>query len=229
MTEGEWLSFKAPESMLEHLRGQATERKLRLFACACCRRIWHLIGDERGRTAVEVAERYADNLTGAEELRAGWTAASGDDLPDDNPEESAHLAALTATFCACHNSNCLHRASSSASDAVFYTAYAVEGNEDLAYDAEEAESADQCRLIRDIFGNPFRLAKIDQSCLGWNDGTVPKLAQAIYDDRRFEDLPILADALEDAGCHNADILAHCRQPGEHVRGCWVVDLLLGKT
>jgi hypothetical protein len=65
--------------------------------------------------------------------------------------------------------------------------------------------------------------------LSWNDGIVPKLAQAIYDDRVFDRLPILADALEEAGCTNADILNHCRQPGEHVRGCWVVDLLLGKS
>jgi hypothetical protein len=65
--------------------------------------------------------------------------------------------------------------------------------------------------------------------LAWNDGIVPKLAQAIYDDRVFDRLPILADALEEAGCTNADILNHCRQPGEHVRGCWVVDLLLGKS
>jgi hypothetical protein len=57
---------------------------------------------------------------------------------------------------------------------------------------------------------------------------VTALAQSIYDQRRFADMPILADALAEAGCTNADVLNHCRQPGEHVRGCWVVDLLLGK-
>lgn len=83
--------------------------------------------------------------------------------------------------------------------------------------------------VRDIFGNPFRLPPtLSPAWLQWNDGTVGRIAQAIYDEGRFEDLPILADALEDAGCDNADILAHCRQPGEHVRGCWVVDVLLGK-
>jgi hypothetical protein len=70
---------------------------------------------------------------------------------------------------------------------------------------------------------------IDSAWLAWRDGTIPKLAQSIYDRRQFADLPILADALEDAGCDNADLLRHCREPGEHVRGCWVVDLLLGKT
>jgi hypothetical protein len=63
------------------------------------------------------------------------------------------------------------------------------------------------------------------SWLMWNNGTVARLAQAIYSDNCFADLPILADALEEAGCENEPILQHCRQPGQHVRGCWVVDLL----
>jgi hypothetical protein len=84
----------------------------------------------------------------------------------------------------------------------------------------------QAESLRDIFGNPFRLATLDRS---WLTSTVTSLAQAIYDDRAFDRLPILADALEDAGCTDQDILAHCRGGGEHVRGCWVVDLLLGKT
>jgi hypothetical protein len=83
-------------------------------------------------------------------------------------------------------------------------------------------------MRREIFGNPFRPVAIAPAWLAWNDGTVPKLAQTIYDDRRFDLLPILADALEEAGCDHADILTHCRGPGPHVRGCWVVDLLLGK-
>jgi hypothetical protein len=69
---------------------------------------------------------------------------------------------------------------------------------------------------------------VDPSRLTWNSSTVVSLAQSIYTDRTFDRLPILADALEDAGCTNQDILNHCRQPGEHVRGCWVVDLLTGR-
>jgi hypothetical protein len=88
--------------------------------------------------------------------------------------------------------------------------------------------ARQTNLLRCIFGNPFRPASINPDWLTWNGGTVPRLVQVIYDERRFSDLPVLADALEEAGCTNADILDHCRRPGEHVRGCWVVDLLLGK-
>ena len=86
----------------------------------------------------------------------------------------------------------------------------------------------QCALLRCLFGNPFRPVSLDPAWLGWNAGTVVKLAQAIYDDRRFGELPVLADALEDAGCTDAAILAHCRGPGEHVRGCWAVDLVLGR-
>ena len=85
------------------------------------------------------------------------------------------------------------------------------------------------RNIHDVLGNPFRPISHNSSWLAWNDGTIPKMAQVIYDARAFDRLPLLADALEDAGCTDADILSHCRTPGEHVRGCWVVDLLLGKS
>jgi hypothetical protein len=79
--------------------------------------------------------------------------------------------------------------------------------------------------LRDIFGNPFRPVTIDPR---WLTFSVLDLSRAIYDERAFERLPILADALMDAGCDNDDILNHCRGDGPHVRGCWVVDLLLGK-
>jgi hypothetical protein len=90
------------------------------------------------------------------------------------------------------------------------------------------ETVVQAILARDVFGNPFRSASFDSGWLTWNEGSVPKLAKTIYDDRRFDLMPILADALEEAGCDDATILDHCRGPGPHVRGCWVVDLLLGK-
>jgi len=93
----------------------------------------------------------------------------------------------------------------------------------------ETERRTQAAFLQDLFGNLFHSVVIDSSWLAWNNHTIPKLAQAIYDDRAFDRLPILADALEEAGCTNADILNHCRQSGEHVRGCWVVDLLLGKS
>jgi hypothetical protein len=84
----------------------------------------------------------------------------------------------------------------------------------------------ECLAYREVFGNPFRNVTIDNPWCTSN--TVLSLAQAIYDERAFDRVPVLADALEDAGCDSWNILNHCRQPGEHVRGCWVVDLLLIK-
>ncbi|MCE9565688.1 MAG: hypothetical protein K8U57_27000 [Planctomycetes bacterium] len=82
-------------------------------------------------------------------------------------------------------------------------------------------------LLRDIYGNPFHPVVIEPS---WLTSTVIVLAEGIYADRAFDRMPILADALQDAGCNSNDILAHCREPnGVHVRGCWVVDLVLGKA
>jgi len=95
--------------------------------------------------------------------------------------------------------------------------------------AWNAEKTKQVPLIHCIFGNPFCPVCIDPAWLAWNNGTAVKIAQSIYDDRAFDRLPIMADALEDAGCQDADILGHCRHSGQHVRGCWVVDLLTGRT
>ena len=88
------------------------------------------------------------------------------------------------------------------------------------------ESKNQTPLLRDIFGNPFRPVVADPA---WLTPTVVAIASAIYEERAFARLPILADALEEAGCTDADLLLHCRTPGEHVRGCWAVDLVLGKA
>jgi hypothetical protein len=106
---------------------------------------------------------------------------------------------------------------------VLETVHSLGGDWTLARKKQEVFLA---TLLRDIFGNPFRPVSFDPA---WRMGNVLSLAQAIYDERAFERLPILADALEDAGCTNADVLGHCRGGGEHVRGCWVVDLVLGKS
>ena len=80
-------------------------------------------------------------------------------------------------------------------------------------------------LVRDIFGNPFRLISFSSE---WRTDTALSLSRTMYDTRDFSAMPILADALQDAGCDSDDILNHCRAGGVHVRGCWVVDLVLGK-
>jgi len=92
-----------------------------------------------------------------------------------------------------------------------------------------AEFKTQAALVRDIFGNPFRpRPRIDQAWLAWNDSTIRRIAEGIYEERRWGNLPILADALLDAGCDDDELLRHCRSDGPHVRGCWVVDLILDR-
>jgi len=115
-------------------------------------------------------------------------------------------------------------------DAVAHSAFVEEGesvDEDSTEwkDLRDAERVAQLRLLDDIFGNPFQPASIDPT---WLTSDVLALATGIYKDHAFDRMPILADALQEAGCDNDDILNHCRQPSEHVRGCWVVDLVLGK-
>jgi hypothetical protein len=94
--------------------------------------------------------------------------------------------------------------------------------------ARQETLALQADLLRELFGNPFRPVTVDPAWLQANDSTVVRLAQVIYEEGRYDDLPIMADALLDAGCQNEDLLEHCRLPREHVKGCWVVDALLGK-
>jgi hypothetical protein len=101
------------------------------------------------------------------------------------------------------------------------------GNEEL-WGAAIEERMRQCDLLRDIMGNPFHAVTVDPAWLTWRGGTIPKLSLAIYNGRRFSDLPVLADALEEAGCTESNVLKHCRRPGRHVRGCWAVDLLSKK-
>jgi len=242
--------------MLAFLRGKVSNRKLRLFACACCRRIWHLVPPEPIWSAtLEVAERFADGLVDVGALAAARTSAldysnatfQGRGGPTqiaifqvigtvarialEEPGHGLHFPDGSDEPTLCRNA-----AAALASDACnqvrvsrwkwlwaeFIAGYPWEG-------VFRGERKAQATLLRDILGNPFRPTAVDPAWLAWNAGTIVSLAQAIYDDRAFDRLPILADALEEAGCHDADILAHCRGPGPHLRGCWCLDLLLGQT
>jgi hypothetical protein len=212
MTQEEWLACAEPRTMLEFLMdflpGKVSERLLRLFGCACCRRIWHLL-DERSRNDVEHAERVAEGLarlprtrrdvfSEAEVAVSGTLATHGFDAARVAAENTALMVGFDAALKGMFND---------------YTPRIV------------AERAAQSDLLRCIFGNPFRALNAEPA---WFTPTVIALAQAIYEERAFDPLPVLADALEEVGCENSDILNHCRQTGEHVRGCWVVDLVLGK-
>jgi hypothetical protein len=215
VTEAEWLACADPSPMLAHLRGHASDRKLRLFAVACCRRIWPLLTDERSRGAVEVAEAYAEGEATDRELAAASTSAC------DAGEDAYAGARATEDYPAA--------AAFQVAGAVEHLAVVPGITTAAAGPDRREELAAQAALLRCLFGNPFRPAPAaDPAWLAWNDRTVPKLAEAIYEDRRFEDLPVLADALLDAGCTDAELLGHLRGPGPHARGCWALDLLLGK-
>jgi hypothetical protein len=221
MTEAEWLACTDPKSMLKFLRGKASDRKLRLFACACCRRAWHQLEQwfdppmaASMEETVRRAELYADGHTTRDEMlqaQAGWDA-SGYELGYafyDCAGKRAELLEVPARV-----------------------AHALTELE-LPIEPERAAQVD---LLREVIGNPFRRPpKLNRSWLGRKDSAVRRLAQTAYDDRTLpagsldpSHLAVLADALEDAGCDNAEMLGHLRGPEVHVRGCWAVDLLLGR-
>jgi hypothetical protein len=205
MTEADWLARNNLSGMLDHViaisrNSERCRRKLRLLACAGCRRIWHLLG-ETSQRAVEVSEQFADGWATWEDLRCAG--------------EAAERVALELERCSRFGWNAARTAAAVAGDARAAAERAV----GMAGDMD---------MLRDVFSNPFRPVVLEKSWLGWNNGCVAEMAQAIYEDRQFCDLPILADALMDAGCDNPDILDHCSRPAAHVRGCWVLDLLLEK-
>jgi hypothetical protein len=232
VTEAEWLACTNPRKMLEKVKWDgclASERRLRLFVCAASRYIWPLLVDSRSRDAVEVSERHADGLATREELFAAKESAKA----------ACGLLEAELEVGGWNNQEASDRCEAAA--IAMLSAIDFDGSDpvnDLVGRLREgalridfsrrSSGVDLASILLELFGNPFRPVALDPTWLDWSGGTVPKLAQAIYDERRFGDMPILADALEEAGCDNADVLAHCRSSGEHVRGCWVLDLLLGK-
>lgn len=215
MTEVGWLTCTDPTSMLELLRGTASDRKLRLFGCACCRCIWDTIADRRSKDAVEVTERFVEGLATEDERRVAWEAV----FETDQSEADWLVIQATQLF--------LTRSGSMRGSISWEAACSVIHRVDSGR-ASGVSKPQCCDLLRDLFGNPFRPSVVDPAWLRWNEGTIPNLAQVIHDERAFARLPILGDALEDAGCDNDHILDHCRKPGQHVRGCWVIDLLTGR-
>ncbi|AMV29979.1 hypothetical protein VT84_36640 [Gemmata sp. SH-PL17] len=206
LTADQWETCADPKPMLDECEDH--DRKLRLFACA--RRIWHLIPGERFRRAVEAAEQFADGKVTDEERRGLKKKC----------ERVARDAGATSAV------NCLSTDASSAAWNGSWSAANAEADTNRGEGPKwEAARAQQADLLREIFGNPFRPVHIDLLWLKWNNGTVPQIADRIYQTNNFSDLPVLADALEEAGCTDAEILAHLRRPNEHVRGCWALDLL----
>jgi hypothetical protein len=207
MTEAEWRECADPVRMLQFLRGRASDRKDRLFLCACARRVWHLLTPAE-RQQVDASEGYADGLIGREDL------LGKPGTPDLLYPEVQRTTILDF---------------SDALAAFIRLAEEGKGSPQAVKAAARAEEAAQSALVRDVFGNPFRTAHLPPSVLAGQDGAAVRLAGAIYDGRRFGELPILADALEEAGCTDAELLNHLRSPRVHVLGCWALDVVLGQS
>jgi hypothetical protein len=217
MTEAEWLACDDPLRILEFLRGKVSDRKLRLLACANCRLLWKWMADQRSQQAVVVAERLSDGLASEEErsnaFAASFEAATLDEY-EDPEDETIYLRSMTAAYA--HNA---------VWDEAFVAAHA--NSPSVSPELTGLSDTLPLHLLRDIFGNQFRPATLNPA---WLTSDVRALAEGIYAGRAFDRMPILADALQDAGCDNPDILSHCRDTAlTHVRGCWVVDLVLGKV
>jgi hypothetical protein len=221
MTEREWrgkfkfdLYIEACEWLLEEKKNH---RKLLLWSCACCRRLGDLLTDQRSWKAIEAAERKADGLAKKDEVGTAREAAKL--VPrirerlSGTPQEWAASAPVFLL---------------NPSAAEFSQTAALRASIAMAESGattRDAEDQLQFEMLRDIFGNPFRPVAFDRE---WRTSTVASLAKSMYESRDSSTMPILGDALQDAGCEQADILKHCGGGGPHVRGCWVVDLVLGR-
>jgi hypothetical protein len=231
VTEVEWLACTEPDAMLEFLQGKVRQRKLRLFAVTCCRRVWHHLADERSKQAIDISERFADGSATKEELTRAWHAANS---ASHDRQRLAEWAGSRDWYYAGKLDYAAHVAAALNLNPILVLSWA---NEEKGYTDRWREARrEQSLLLRDLFGNPLRSVTICPAVLAWNDSTVVRLAQAAYEERLLPEgtldngrLAVLADALEEAGCSDADILGHLRGPGPHVRGCWVIDSLLGKS
>ncbi len=221
---------------------QVSARKFRLFIAACALRLWFLPLDDLSKQALSAYFRYADGEGSHEGVFAACMKIQ-EALPKtsyvnhlacmmwtDDPAGASRSAAEIACTIAWEV----------ARESVAITCADADEDEQFAWGfcggppdphwqaVRAAEENFQADLLRHLVGNPFRTVRLDPAWLFRNDGTVAKLAQAIYNERAFDRMPVLGDALEEAGCTEEAILSHCRERGGHVRGCWVLDQLTGQ-
>jgi hypothetical protein len=227
MTEAEWRACANARTMLTFLGDKPGERKLRLFACACWRQRWPELADPGGDRPVAAAERYADGRCPWEEVAAAHEEAQARLLMASRVLSEATWGTDRAAFRAAQDRKRAMWAAewATARGYVFAATHILRLAQEGATKKQRAACAE---LAREVFGNPFRAVAVDPAWRAANDGLVARLAASIYDERRFGDLGVLADALEDVGCREGELLTHCRSPGPHVPGCWAVDLLLQK-
>jgi hypothetical protein len=218
MTEAEWATSIYPMGLVRHLDTAASQRKLNLLAAAAFRRIWQLLPGPKSRLTIKVLEHFADGQATLEQLTTARQQSWEDASLVDNPEGNHHPSELAISAVSMDTILDMLMTAAEA------TAWIKAGTPDAISEPEERE---QCALVRDIFGNPFRPVSISPA---WLTPTVSSLAAVAYEERALPSgeldtarLAVLADALEETGCQDANILAHLRSPGPHVRGCWPVD------
>lgn len=249
MTADEWQTKDAPRAMLEFVRGRVTTRQLRHFAAACCRAVWEVLPDDRLRAAVACIERYAAGAVGKQELaacqsrarlavqelglRGRATALAQENAARPSAERNwePHFAAYRMAAAA----DAVPRAARP-TERVAALAESVLQAFDLVVQAETVGRnvrttyprvfAAHAAAVRCVFGNPFHQVAFTPS---WRTEATIAIARSMYESRDFSAAPVLADALDDAGCEDARVLGHLRGGGPHVRGCWVVDGVLGLT
>lgn len=230
--EADWLASPEPDVMLDFLarRAPPSARKLRLFAVACCRRFPAQLLDDACLTAVDMAERYADGLVTPDEMkklqapievrRDRLAVEMRLDRMSDHMERDATVAVL---FVCDHEPLAALEAEHVAS--IVAWVHGVVGSDSWDADRHYAEQLHHSNLLRDLFGNPWARPTFDPT---WRTPTVLGLAQRVYEERSFAELPQLADALVEAGCDSKPILEHLLSPGPHQKGCFALDAVLGK-
>ena len=214
MRESDWLKSDNAVEMLASMPEQPSDRKLRLFACACCRHFENLLEEGPFTQAVETAEMFADGESSKAALkraRQGVREVRHEMSSDSTEARTIWVALWLAEMTASEN------AFGGVADEI--QRLVTEG---LLQPNEQPPSASH---LRRIIGNPFHAAAIDAD---WKSSEVVTLAQSIYDERAFDQMPQLGKALKKAGCSDNDVLKHCRSKSPHVRGCWVVDQLIGR-
>src|SRR5262245_21905363 len=246
VTEAGWLECDDSKPMLEFVRGRTSDRKLRLFAVGCCWPLWPWMTERCCQDALLTAERFADGLSDRRDLAGARKAMKADFR--NRRREAIRKAALDETGSdrrAAARATGWAGAWDAAHAALRAGAYEAASNASLCAWVTLTGSAEdgrlipgrellsqQSRLLRCVIGNPFRPGPVDPALL---TATVTGLAAVAYDERALpsgeldpQRLAVLADALEEAGCTDPDLLGHLRSPGAHVRGCWALDLVLGK-
>jgi hypothetical protein len=233
MTEAEWNQCADVRPMLNFLRGKVSARKLRLFAVECCRRVLASRPpfDEDLEDGLLIAEELADGLIDQQEAQR--KRSDFESISALSPKWLARSAVSAAL-----DKEIYLAAECAAQHAVDHFGYVDEDRPSLMErilgfrqrSSRRRRSSRQCvfqpaPILREVFGNPFRPVTIAPVC---RTSKAIAIAQAIYDERRFTDNGILAGALEDAGCDHPEVVGHLRNDGEHCRGCWATDLVLGK-